>query len=214
MNKQRTIKRELYYIYDGPAVDHPADYALFQERLYNEQGLEIGRFDTDSKTYYFYDYTECLIKEMHIDTEKVVIKDFEYTPDGDLYHTRENTYTLAIVKGYSVLPNGNLDTSSELIEEQGWVPMGETIDEWVSYEDNGQTKVVEKVIRHEDGTVSKVSKRYPLNENGEMVSDGPENPFGYEDEYDEDEYGNWIRHRLLDKNGTIALEAVVEIEYW
>ena len=42
----------------------------------------------------------------------------------------------------------------------------------------------------------------------------PENPFGYEDEYDEDENGNWIRHRLLDKNGTIALEAVVEFEYW
>ena len=213
MDMQKTIKRELYYIYAGPAMDHPADNALYQEIHYNKDGLEIACFDVNSNQYYYYDSERRLVKEQTIDSEKVVVKDYEYSPDGELFHTRETTYTDVIVKRWPVLPNGNIDTSSDLLEEDGWVQVGDIIDEWIYYENEGKTQLTESVIHREDGSITKEVKASHLSDS--MGEDDSNFGFlGYKEERDEDAEGNWVHKRLVKKDGTVALEVVRVIEYW
>ncbi len=211
---QKTINYEYYYIYQGPAANHPADNALFQVSHYNEDGLEIARFKVDTSQYYFYDSEGRLVKEQTFDSDNVVVKDYEYSPDGELYHTHEATYTVVIVKEWPVLPNGNYDTSSDLLEEDGWVPVGDTIDEWISYENEGKTQITESVIHHEDGSITKEVRAGQVNNAGEDKEDSELEFPGYMEEYDEDSEGNWTHHRLIKEDGTVAIEVVRVIEYW
>ena len=210
MNNNRTIKLELCYIFNGAATEPLPDYALFQEVHYDKDGLEIARFNVDSKTYSYYDNKQRMVKEQTFDEERVIVKDYEYSPDGEIYHTHEASYTLAIVKGWPVLPNGNIDTSSDMLEEDGWIPFGDTKDVWISYENDGKTRITEDIIHHEDGSITKEVKAGLDNDDSVPSSVPPD----CTEEFDEDSEGNWIRHRLVKKDGSVAIEIVREIEYW
>ena len=210
MNKKRTIKLEFYYIFNGPATEPPPDYTLFQEVHYDKDGLETARFNVDGKTYSYYDNKQRLVKEQTFDEERVIVKEYEYTPDGEIYHTHEASYTLAFVKSWPVLPNGNIDTSSDMFEEGGWVPIGDTIDVWIYYGNDSKAPITETVITHEDGRVTKEVKAGLDN-----IDDVPSPvPPDCTEEFDEDSEGNWIRSRLVKKDGSVAIEIVRVIEYW
>ena len=133
-----------------------------------------------------------------------------FYPDGGIYHTHEASYTLTIVKCSPVLPNGNIDTSSDMFEEGGWVPIGDTIDVWISYGKDSKTPISETVITHEDGRVTNEVKT-GLDRDDDALSQVPPD---CTEEFDEDSEGNWIRHRLVKKNGSVAIEIVREIVYW
>lgn len=210
MNKKRTIKLEFYYIFNGLAMEPPPDYTLFQEVHYDKDGLETARFNFDGKTYSYYDNKQRLVREQSFNEERVIVKEYEYTPDGEIYHTHEASYTLAFVKCWPVLPNGNIDTSSDMFEEGGWVPIGDTIDLWISYGNDSKTPMTETVITHEDGRVTKKVKAGLDN-----IDDVPSPvPPDCTEEFDEDSEGNWIRSRLVKKDGSVAIEIVRVIEYW
>ena len=97
-----------------------------------------------------------------------------------------------------------------MFEEGGWVPIGDTIDVWISYGKDSKTPISETVITHEDGRITKEVKA-GLDNDDDALSQVPPD---YTEESNEDSEGNWIRKRLVEKDGTVAIEIVKEIKYW
>ena len=80
-------------------MEPPPDYTLFQEVHYDKDGLETACFNVDGKTYSYYDNKQRLVREQSFNEERVIVKEYEYAPDGEIYHTHEASYTLACITG-------------------------------------------------------------------------------------------------------------------
>lgn len=102
----------------------------------------------------YYDEDNRLIEERTVTSEESIREVYEYDPDGDLYHIKTEINKLRYSKYYAQLPNGNYDTS-RFLEQMKLVPTGEVYDQWFSWEQNGQVKKTELVIKTKNGDMAR-----------------------------------------------------------
>ena len=202
--ESKVIAHIAVFFYSGSAEDHPREEALVFEASFDENGRETLSELDGKKTYSRYDDNGLLVEERTVCEDYLENKSFEYTPDGELFHTRTERKVLSVYWSYPVLPNGNLDTSAGLRENFGLVPTGYTEDEWISWEQDGKVRVTQTRTTRVDGRIEECTRK--------VLREGEE-PDDY-NEYDYDEEGNWVRCRHYDWTGRILTEVVREIEYW
>ena len=209
------------YIFEGPA---PEDLSGIEPDIvfrYHEDGREDSRTEYGVPTYYIYDENKRLVEERTVDEYYRRSKVYEYDPDGELIHIHTEYLGLGYAQGYELMPNGCFDTT-RIIERVEMVPTGKTVDEWISWEENGQVRRTEVSEKYEEGDI----KKYTMFEkivDGEVVGYRFINPQGEEEleyhktmageEYTYDENGNWTRCRLLNSDGTISMECVRVFDY-
>ena len=107
----------------------------------------------ESLTTRFFDEQNRLIEKRTVTPEKSIRQVYEYDPDGDLYHIRTEINKLVYIKYYAQHPNGNYDTT-RLLEKVEMAPTGEVYDQWFSWEQNGQVKRTELVIKTANGDLA------------------------------------------------------------
>ena len=200
----KVIAHIAVYFYSGSAEEHPQEEALVIETSFDENGRETLCEYDGKKTFSRYDESGLLVEERNVCEDYLETKAFEYTPDGELFHTRTERKVLSVYWCYPVLPNGNLDTSAGQREYSGLVPTGYTEDEWISWEQDGKVRVTQTRTTREDGRIEECTRK--------VFREGEEPDDDYE--YDYDEEGNWIRCRRCDRVRGILMEVVREIEYW
>lgn len=204
------------YIFEGPA---PEDLSGIEPDVvfkYHEDGREESRTEYGVPTYYIYDENKRLIEERTVDEEVRRSKVYEYDPDGELIHIHTEDCGLGYAQGYELMPNGNYNTT-RIIERVEMVPTGKTVDEWISWEENGQVRRTEVNVKNEEGDILKYSILEKIVD-GEVVGRRYVNSQGEEEiqytigedkgEYTYDENGIWTRCRFLDGEGNISTEIV------
>lgn len=204
------------YIFEGPAPEDLSGIEPDVVLKYHEDGREESRTEYGVPTYYIYDENKRLIEERTVDEELRRRKFYEYDPDGELIHIHTENMGLGYARGYELMPNGNYDTT-RTIERVEMVPTGKTIDEWISWEENGQVRRTEVSVKNEEGNILKFTEFEKIVD-GEVVGRRYVNSQGEEEiqytigedegEYTYDENGNWTRYRYLDGEGNISMEIV------
>lgn len=217
----KVVSQMRVYIFNGPA---PEDLTGIEPDVvfkYHEDGREDSRTEYGVPTYYIYDENKRLIEERTVDVELRRSKVYEYDPDGELFRIHTENLGLWYGSGYELMPNGYFDTT-RIIERVEMVPTGRSVDEWISWEEDGQVRRTEVTEKYEDGDIKKFTMFEKIVD-GEVVGYRFINPQGEEEleyhnsmageEYTYDENGSWTRCRFLNDDGTVSMECVRVFEY-